>query len=810
MNPIVSVIIPLYNASKFIRSTLLSIQKQTLKDFECILVDDFSTDNGCEIIRNDFLKDKRFKLVSLRANSGACTARNVGLRMAKGRYVCFLDADDLFMRESLELRVKTMEAVDDELVIGTYCGSVTINENEFEAPEISQFNSAKIIDFVTTAGQCPFNANQPLFHTQKLKLSGGFDEQLAQQGEDYEYWIRLLRLGYYFIVTPHRLVCYRARLGSTVRKNVLQHLNISHRWHTDVYADYSDSNYKFAFNKPVAYYKVQLDIANRVFEFVGMALAAGENFNILVEQLATKLPSYNYFLYRHRNAEKLLYRGVVRQLTGGKCASTFRGAIERLCNAYRNRVEKTQLPITSSCSEMWGFRSTKSFYTPTVSFLPHKDYHVWTISLLRESFERQGINFIVVDLSCHYRDERVRLKAEELGIPLVGYSNWLLSNQTSDLIISFNDWDPIVRSILKCAQASNIPTATIVEGIQDYEDKDTKQNRYAYRSSDKVFLPGEFDKKYFKNTKQQLEVLGIPRIKELYKQFSSSTYPNRDNKKVLINSNFSYGVLEEFRDKWLKDVVEVCLSLNLTPVISRHPADKGKLFPEFESSNSFYFELERCKYYVSRFASGILEALAAQLEVFYYNPGIESVDKFMAPEKAYTVCESREILANALKNEPTKNRFFAIESFLTKHCGDLKVDQNAVLFHDLQNTTVNRWEHFKELHHGLDRRTGCFTNIKAIRDCLKPTYESGEKSNNQDLYNFVGIKRSANIDLLYNNSVDRNCLSIQKANSLFKSGRFTDAKKMYEQLRSNNPKFYFLDFNIQLCINKTQRKRALQ
>ena len=813
MNPVVSIIIPLHNAEDYIHDTLLSIQEQSLENFECIIVNDLSSDNSLSIIKDNFSKDKRFKVVSLRANSGACTARNVGIRMARGRYICFLDADDLFVRESLELRVKTLEGNDDPLLIGTYCGSYTIEEKDKLAPNVSEFKSSRIIDFVTSSGACPFNANQPMFKTDILKKTGGFDEQLSQQAEDYEFWIRILRLGYYFLITPHRLVCYRNRLGSTVRRKPLNHLEISYRWQSEVYKDYSMTDKVFLFNKDISYYKLQLDVSNRVFEFVGMGLASDVEESELLDILIKKLPSYNFFLYRHRDAFELLMRGVKRQLVNLVDKKFYEQKVSNLIGKFKSNLGSEFKKPLSGCNEMWFYRSQGVSYKPDIVFLPHKDYHVWTISLIVDALRAAGLSYVIVDLSCHYRDERTRSKAAELGLNLIGYSNWVLSRNSASLIVGFNDWDPIVRSILKCAQVSGIKTATIVEGIQDYYDADTRQTRHAYRSSDIVFLPGIFDKKYFSDTEQKLSVLGVPRVKELYLKYNdrNSEVVCRDKRKVLINSNFSYGVLEDKRDKWLSDVVSVCVENGFQPVISRHPADKGTLFAEFVSQNSFYEELDHCHIYISRFASGILEALAADLEVIYYNPSLEKVDKFMYPEGAYVICENKLDLSLLMKSPggvKTKKDESMVLRFLHSHCGDPFKDESDILVNAAKAETASydNWVCFQSLHQKLDLRTGCFNNIKVLRDNLSATYSNG-KASLDDVNEFLqvatvldGLIKTTKVSDDGDSCNEYNIKnSLADANELMRRGFYLEAKSIFLKLFNSSEFYYFLRANIELC-----------
>ena len=105
----VSIIIPFYNASETIKNTLDSVLKQSHRKFECILIDDSSTDNSSTIVKKYISIDKRFKLIK-QAKRGVVSARNLGIEKSIGRYITFLDADDIwhqdFLKESLNIRNK--------------------------------------------------------------------------------------------------------------------------------------------------------------------------------------------------------------------------------------------------------------------------------------------------------------------------------------------------------------------------------------------------------------------------------------------------------------------------------------------------------------------------------------------------------------------------------------------------------------------------------------------------------------------------------------------------------------------------------
>lgn len=116
-NPKISVIIPVYNVEPYLKDCLLSVQKQTFEDFEVILVNDGSKDNSGKICDDIAKADSRFKVIH-KKNGGVNTARKIGIEQAKGKYITFLDGDDLFPGNALEVMYKKSEEFDLDICVG--------------------------------------------------------------------------------------------------------------------------------------------------------------------------------------------------------------------------------------------------------------------------------------------------------------------------------------------------------------------------------------------------------------------------------------------------------------------------------------------------------------------------------------------------------------------------------------------------------------------------------------------------------------------------------------------------------------------
>lgn len=125
---IVSIIIPVYNAKKYLANTLDSVIKQTYKNLEIILVNDGSTDNSKDICESYAKIDKRIKVIN-KENGGVSSARNYGLALAKGEYISFIDSDDFLVTDMIETLVNDIQNTNAEIAV---CGYWHVTEEEYQ------------------------------------------------------------------------------------------------------------------------------------------------------------------------------------------------------------------------------------------------------------------------------------------------------------------------------------------------------------------------------------------------------------------------------------------------------------------------------------------------------------------------------------------------------------------------------------------------------------------------------------------------------------------------------------------------------
>ena len=125
MPDLVSIITSLYNSNDFVGNTIKSVLAQTYQNWELILIDDASTDGSAKIAEYFAIKDERIKLIKLDSNQGPAAARNRGIKEASGRYIAFLDSDDLWHKDKLEKQIIFMQKNEYAF---TYTGFEKINE----------------------------------------------------------------------------------------------------------------------------------------------------------------------------------------------------------------------------------------------------------------------------------------------------------------------------------------------------------------------------------------------------------------------------------------------------------------------------------------------------------------------------------------------------------------------------------------------------------------------------------------------------------------------------------------------------------
>lgn len=189
---LISIIVPCYNYGHFIAETLDSVGAQTLSSWECIVVDDGSTDNSREVISSFVAADSRFRYIR-KESAGVSAARNTGIRAARGACIQFLDADDLMESGKLAAQKRFLDLHPEvDVVYG--------DAFFFDGAGTGGKNDLQFFESVAVSGQCAkivsklvedniFIVSAPLVRASVIERIGGFNEGMKHL-EDWEFWLR--------------------------------------------------------------------------------------------------------------------------------------------------------------------------------------------------------------------------------------------------------------------------------------------------------------------------------------------------------------------------------------------------------------------------------------------------------------------------------------------------------------------------------------------------------------------------------------------------------------------------------------------
>lgn len=202
---LVSVITPVHNAQDFLAQTIESVLNQTYKNFEIILVDDASSDLSRDIIERYQKIDSRVKSVFLNENLGVANARNEGIKNSNGRFIAFLDSDDLWKENKLEKQINFMiennyeftytgyELMDED---GNMLGKVVHTKNRVDYDELLKHNVIGCLSVVIDRSKIQDIQMKKIRH------------------EDYSAWLKILKRGFVAYGLNENLASYRTRMNS--------------------------------------------------------------------------------------------------------------------------------------------------------------------------------------------------------------------------------------------------------------------------------------------------------------------------------------------------------------------------------------------------------------------------------------------------------------------------------------------------------------------------------------------------------------------------------------------------------------------
>lgn len=206
MKDLISIITPTYNCGKFIGETIESVIKQSYENWEMIIVDDCSTDNTKEVVEEYIKKDSRIKYHLLESNSGAAVARTRAMELAQGKYMAFLDSDDLWMTNKLEDQLRFMKDNNYNFTCTEY---EQIDEHGNLLGKIIKVKNKTNYDGVLLS--CPVGNSTVMYNVEKM---GKFKVPNIRKRNDDALWLQMLKKEEYIYGMKETLMKYRIRSNS--------------------------------------------------------------------------------------------------------------------------------------------------------------------------------------------------------------------------------------------------------------------------------------------------------------------------------------------------------------------------------------------------------------------------------------------------------------------------------------------------------------------------------------------------------------------------------------------------------------------
>jgi len=210
LDSLVSIIMPAYNAEKYIADSIKSVLAQTYSNWELIVVDDGSTDGTAAVVQEFAGRDNRIRYI-FQENGRLGKARNTGIRNAAGSLIAFLDSDDLWVETKLEVQLRTMVENNADVVYSNayvFTDENPANETEKLRSTIGKFSGPDFFDSLVMRPQIPVLT--VLLKKTALAKTGLFEEAKPYHGsEDYDLWLRLAKAGCVFYGMDAVLARYR-------------------------------------------------------------------------------------------------------------------------------------------------------------------------------------------------------------------------------------------------------------------------------------------------------------------------------------------------------------------------------------------------------------------------------------------------------------------------------------------------------------------------------------------------------------------------------------------------------------------------
>ena len=662
----ISIVIPVYNATNYITQALESILAQgcDFSTFEIICVDDCSTDNSAQIIEQYARAHNCIRLHRQTRNMKQGAARNVGIQMANGSHILFLDADDKLHDGALTSAIKAAQRGGLSVFQHISVDERTDKELKRSHRHIID-NDCFLSALCGALGWWPFGLVIP--RTLLTENSILFQENVYF--EDIEFVVRLAKAAPQVNVYEDVLYVYAVHEASTVNslneKKLVDSVEAVRRVlryipKTKMQGDHwrtAASNWLIHQFQRISKQANNQACQNTLYDILFSEISAHNLWPELddgmlnrVFQILTNGSIEGVQERAISDLDRVAQLRIANQLFRNKMF----GASNFLYRKYFHESSFMLLNIKASSKKapnrFWGSHSLHNdmnYCSVDYLFIPHNRYHALTCLNLAKTLEDAGLRCAILRTTPPHPYEGSYIWQErKYYVDLEAFCNREILPKG---VVCLNDWEPHVAApIIRWANHHGIPTYGIVEGVNDFYDVDTGLDRKAYQRVRNLFLNGEFDRRYFSNSNQRIEVVGIERLDGLFER-SREVADQPRLRRIVINCNFTYGVLNIEARQWIDSIAKCCQSINWKFVISKHHADRTDVSDLPVTTRPLYDELLASEIFITRFSGAVFEAIIAGAKVIYFNPGIEQIDKFKEPMGAYLYASSKDELLAALR-----------------------------------------------------------------------------------------------------------------------------------------------------------------
>lgn len=654
-----TVIVPVFNVEpSLLKACIYSLRQQTLHsdDYEVVIVDDFSDELATLDVLKTHANGDGFRLVRHGKNLGLNEARRTGVKAANGDYIVFVDGDDMLTRDGLELlRMEAHRTNAD--VVTSWFQRWHVSEKKLSNPSIFRRGfSSDLSERMAAIFRCEHSYTM----CGRLFRAGLLSDDVFDMPE---------RVYHEDLVTLPRIM-RKAEKISAVQKNVYYYTE-NHASITSIFSMKHAQDFFFAFSD-------WQDLAKTIEDGLDYSDAIREGAEKLSATMVRRCQSAENLTAEEKArtlgyiVSKLKSLGITKQsakftvikslfklneleehLSDQDIATRWEGVFGQL-----DRQQQAERPVPKVKPKAISDVAVR--LKDKIVFIGQVDYQVKNAALAARELRKRGHACVVLDNSDFVaggkrkfllKDRSVFWRTEHIKVPSGPYqSDWLA---TAKAVITFNDFNDDIRDAIEYRQLLGMPTICAVEGINDFARIDFRRKSkdpyrfLPYRRCSTIFLAGENDARFFGD--RDARVVGLPIIEELAQK--KPNFPKKST--VALNLNFTYGVLEDKRDEFLGAALAGIAAAGFDYQITQHPMDQGLLSGLNVSSKTQYELIDATSVFVSRFATGILEALASGKPAIYFNPHGERVDKFTKPLGAFEIAKNEEELEQALRRVQT-------------------------------------------------------------------------------------------------------------------------------------------------------------